>query len=222
MKKILFTATLLISSTLLFSQTKFGLKAGVNFANVTFEEEGSDLEVSPSSLTSFHFGGFAEIGLSKSLYFQPGLSISGKGFKFEQSESEGGFSGSEKITSNFMYLEVPLTLLAKFNAGTGKIFVGAGPYLGYGISGKEKYELKIDGPGTEFDESESDSDDIKFGDKEEEYKPLDLGLNFSTGYELANGLFINAGYGLGLNNISNGEGSSVKHKVVSISLGFKF
>jgi hypothetical protein len=198
MKKILFTATLLISSTLLFSQTKFGLKAGVNFANVTVKEEGSSEEISPSSLTSYHLGGFAEIGLNKSIFFQPGLSLSGKGFKIEESQNEGGDIISKKESLNLMYLEVPLNFLAKFDAGKGKFFVGAGPYFGYAISGKVKTEYKFDFSGTVNDGSESESEDVEFGDKEDEWKPLDLGLNFSTGYELANGLFFECWLWLGV------------------------
>jgi hypothetical protein len=222
MKKILFTATLLISSTLLFSQAKFGLKAGVNLANVTSKEEGSSMSASYSSQTSFHFGGFAEIGLNSTFYFQPGLSISGKGYKFNESFSFDDASMSIKGNVNFMYLEAPLNVLAKLSAGSGKFFIGAGPYIGYGLSGKAKAEVKADFPGTELDESRTADEDVKFGSGDEEAKPLDFGLNFLAGYELPNGLLFNAGYGLGLTNFSNDKSTETKHKVLSVSVGFKF
>ncbi|MBC7912919.1 MAG: PorT family protein [Pyrinomonadaceae bacterium] len=222
MKKFLFTATLLISSTFIFAQAKFGVKAGVNFANMTIKANGSDIGISPASLTSFHIGGFGEFPLSSTIYLQPGLSLSGKGFKIDESESEPGFSYSQKSTLKLLYLEIPLNFLAKFPAGSGKFFIGGGPYLALGISGNAKNDEKLDAPGTVDDYAESSDEDVKFGSKDEEVKPLDFGLNILTGYELANGLFINANYGLGLSTTNNEQNINIKNKVVSLSIGFKF
>ena len=182
MKKILLTATLLVTSTLLFSQTKFGVKAGANFATiqVNSEESGS---YAPESITSFNFGGFAEVHLNSTLYFQPGLSISGKGYKVDYSVTGGGVSESINSTVKLLYLEAPINFIAKFNAGSGKFVAGGGPYLGYGISGKIKGEYKIDAPGTDGDFSMPTNADVEFGDNEEEIKPFDFGFNLLAGYE---------------------------------------
>jgi hypothetical protein len=222
MKKILLTTTLLISTTLLFSQTKYGVKAGVNFASVNIQREQSNLEGETSSQTSFHIGGFAEMGITSKFYFQPGLTLSGKGYKIKGSKSETVYTLSETESINLMYLEVPLTFLTKFSIGPSRFSLGAGPYLGYGISGKQKVTLKFDAPGSDEDASSSESADLKFGSKTGEVKPFDFGLNLSAGYEIKSGIFVNAGYGFGLNNITNKEDTKVKNKVVSISLGYKF
>ncbi|HEX8376944.1 MAG TPA: porin family protein [Pedobacter sp.] len=201
MKKILFTATLLISSTLLFSQTKFGLKAGVNFANQQVSTQG--ISASFSSLTSFHFMGLVDYSISPAFSIQPGLGISGKGFKFDVEDVTG------KI--NLMYLDIPINAVAKFPIKSlGKFFIGAGPYAAIGISGK----------GTA--DGEEDSDDLF--SEEGGYKRGDFGMNFLGGLEFKNGITFNANYGLGLSNVAvnNEEDLSIKNKVFSISLGFLF
>jgi hypothetical protein len=200
MKKILFTATLLISSTLLFSQTKFGLKAGVNFANQQVKSEG--VSASFSSLTSFHLMGLVDYSISPSISIQPGLGISGKGFKLDMM--------GETAKVNLMYLDIPVNAVAKFPIKSlGKFFIGAGPYAAIGISGK----ATADG--------EEDSENLF---SEDGYKRGDFGLNLLGGLELKNGITFNVNYGLGLSNIaqSASDGDSLKNKVFSISLGFLF
>ncbi|MFD2162658.1 porin family protein [Paradesertivirga mongoliensis] len=201
MKKLLLTAALLVSTTFLFSQTKFGVKAGVNFANQEFKSEGASF--TPSSLTSFHLHGLIDHPLSPTLSLQPALGISGKGFRLD--------AGGVDADMSFLYLDIPVNVVAKFPVpALGKFFVGAGPYFAYGISAKAKGDIEND-------------EDI-FSD--EGYKRGDLGLNFLGGVELSQGLLLNVNYGLGLANISNASEEdgdiSVKNKVFSISLGFLF
>ncbi|WP_207422694.1 porin family protein [Desertivirga brevis] len=200
MKKLFFTAMMLVAGSSLFAQTKFGLKAGVNFANQEWSAEGMSL--SPTSNTSFHFFGFADLGVSERISIQPGLGISGKGFKVK---------GDEGGTANAMYLEIPVNAVAKFPTGSfGHLFLGAGPYAAVGIAGK----AKADGEEADF-----------FGD-DSGYKRGDFGLNFLGGIELNNGLLFNVNYGLGLADIAKSEedleGLKIKNRVFSISVGFAF
>lgn len=198
MKKLLLAAVMLVSASA-FAQTKIGLKAGVNFANQEWEAEG--ISISPNANTSFHLFGFADVPVSERFSIQPGLGISGKGFKVE---GQG--------TANAMYLEIPINAVAKFNAGSiGKFFVGAGPYAAVGIAGK----VKADGEEMDY-----------FGD-DSDAKRGDFGLNFLGGLELSNGLLFNLNYGLGLANIAKSSGEedidyTMKNKVFSISVGFAF
>jgi hypothetical protein len=62
-------------------------------------------------------------------------------------------------------------------------------------------------------------DDINFGEQGD-MSSIDFGMNFLLGYQLKNGLSVNAGYGLGLTN--NYENLSSKNKVFSLGLGFAF
>lgn len=203
MKKLLLTATLLVSTTLLFAQSKFGLKAGVNFANQEWKTEG--ISISMTSLTSFHLHGLYDYSISPAISIQPGIGISGKGFKIDAEGASQSF--------NLMYLDIPVNALAKFPIpALGKFFIGAGPYAGIGISGKTKGNIT----------EEEDEDDDLFAE-EGGFKRADFGLNFLGGIELNNGLTLNANYGLGLSNIAQEtDGVSIKNKVFSVSLGFLF
>lgn len=85
MKKILLSSLLLFIGVAVNAQIKYGLKAGVNFANATAKSSG--ISFSPESITSFHITGFADIAINDKFSFQPGLSFQGKGAKLEVSES---------------------------------------------------------------------------------------------------------------------------------------
>jgi hypothetical protein len=207
MKKILLSVAFLLAVQIAFAQeVKFGIKAGVNFANQDFKLETGGVSISPStkSIVSFHIAGLVDYGVSSNFSIQPGLSITGKGSKFE---AEGATQKSD-----LMYIEIPVNGVAKFAAGSlGKFFIGAGPYAAFGVAGKTKYE-----EGNDTEEMDSFSD--------EGFKKSDFGLNLLGGLELSNGVTINANYGLGLSNIaqSSDDEGSIKNKVVSISLGFLF
>ncbi|KAA8484675.1 outer membrane protein with beta-barrel domain [Arcticibacter tournemirensis] len=198
MKKVFLSLSLLFVMGAVFGQeVKYGLKAGVNFANQTFSSSG--MSVSLSSLTSFHFHGFVDYGVSPNFSIQPGIGVSGKGFKSD--------SGEEEAEVNVMYLDIPVNALAKFPVSFGKIFLGGGPYAGVKLS--EKY--KLDGESLDEDESS--------------FNTADFGVNFLGGLEFSNGLTLNANYGLGLINVmkeSELADVTAKNKVFSISVGFLF
>lgn len=198
MKKVFLSLSLLFVMGAVFGQeVKYGLKAGVNFANQTFSSSG--MSVSLSSLTSFHFHGFVDYGVSPNFSIQPGIGVSGKGFKSD--------SGEEEAEVNVMYLDIPVNALAKFPVSFGKIFLGGGPYAGVKLS--EKY--KLDGESLDEDESS--------------FNTADFGVNFLGGLEFNNGLTLNANYGLGLINVmkeSELADVTAKNKVFSISVGFLF
>ncbi|RXF69139.1 porin family protein [Arcticibacter tournemirensis] len=198
MKKVFLSLSLLFVMGAVFGQeVKYGLKAGVNFANQTFSSSG--MSVSLSSLTSFHFHGFVDYGVSPNFSIQPGIGVSGKGFKSD--------SGEEEAEVNVMYLDIPVNALAKFPVSFGKIFLGGGPYAGVKLS--EKYKLE----GETLDEDESS------------FNTADFGVNFLGGLEFNNGLTLNANYGLGLINVmkdSELADVTAKNKVFSISVGFLF
>lgn len=56
-------------------QTIFGVKGGLNIASATN---------TTSSIAKFSAGAFANVGISKSVWFQPGLYYSGKGYKLHE------------------------------------------------------------------------------------------------------------------------------------------
>src|SRR5690606_13749214 len=62
---------------------QFGVKGGVNLANVTSDDVGDS-----DQLTSFHLGLFLEIPISERFSFQPEVLYSGQGFSAFNDEAE--------------------------------------------------------------------------------------------------------------------------------------
>lgn len=197
------------------------IKGGVNLANISNKDNGQYDD--GNNLTSFQVGIVGDFNLTNFLAIQPGLFYTGKGVKLENGSEGDAFY--QKLTFNPQYLEVPVNLVLKTPTGGTRFFVGAGPYVAMGIGGKFK------GTGlVEFDNKINFSDDDPLTSDEEDagafkVRRFDVGLNGLIGIEASN-LVITANYGLGLSKIQSGSDSnsdeSNKHRVLSLTLGFKF
>lgn len=144
------------------AQTSYGFKAGVNFPKVSVTMKETSGSISSGASTSFYVTGYVDAPIASNLSIQPGLSLQGKGGKSNDEVNE------EKV--NLMYLELPVNFVYYVPAGSGNIFLGAGPYAAYALSAKNK----INGVST----------DVKFGDGPDEdgVKRFDAGLNFLAGF----------------------------------------
>ncbi|WP_316827626.1 porin family protein [Pedobacter miscanthi] len=203
---------------------KIGVKAGVTFP--TFGTSGTENQGDNwKTNTSFYVGGTVDIAVSDMFSIQPGLSLIGKGGKADLSEYHAELGNSYTLTGNAklstMYIELPVNAVVNFNTGSGKFFIGAGPYYAMAISGKTKTAATLTYGGTSV--SDSSNEDIKFG-KDGSMKRGDFGVNFLAGYQLNNGFNIHAGYGLGLSNLdySDASASKVTNRVLSVGVGFSF
>ena len=152
MKKIILTvAAVFVLGFANAQEVKFGVKGGLNLSTIksTFPSINGKAVTSPDNkmAVGFHVGGFAEIGLSDKLSFQPELLFSMEGAKFESTESgtknigNQSFTYTDNKTKNIVtnYINVPL--LIKFKA-TENLFFVAGPQVGFLMSAKEDYEIK--------------------------------------------------------------------------------
>ena len=201
--KIFFFLVAVACSNSLFSQA-FGVRAGLNLANMTFDSdsEGSD-DFDTDMLIGLNLGVSASFEISSGLMFETGLGLSQKGFKI----SEGGYTGTYRVN----YLDIPLTIKKSF-AGD-KIFVQAGPYLGFAISGKSK--SKFDG--------ETTDEPIDLGsDEDDTQKRLDFGLTFGAGAMVTEKIQVGLSYGLGLANVSpyTENGYKETNQVIGITVGY--
>ncbi|WP_028297605.1 porin family protein [Olivibacter sitiensis] len=210
MKKLLLSVTAALVATGAFAQQEmgWGLKAGINFPKYNWS--GNNTET--SSTTNFHITAFLDAPIAENwFYIQPGVSLQGKGAELFSSEI-----GNSSVKQNTMWIEVPVNFVAKFPvAEAGSFFLGAGPYVAFGISGKNKYDSDYGSTETEFD----------FG-KDGTLKSTDFGLNFIGGYEFSNGLMIHGGYAMGLTDIrgSNNEyfpENKLTNRVWTVGLGFR-
>ena len=216
MKKHLFLLLLLAASlatsTHLNAQVKFGVKAGLNLANIN---SGGDEDVldglDPKMTPTFLVGGVVEFGLTENIGIGTGVQLSGKGFKLEEEDEFGKYS----IRSNPLYLQVPVSI----NYQNNGFFASFGPYLGFGVGGKNK----------ETFDGESDTYDVEFGDGSNEddlYSPLDYGLTLELGYAVAGAVRLSASYQLGLANALpktfKDEGYKVNHQVIGVAATYLF
>lgn len=201
--------TIMITSD---AQVRFGVHAGIAVSNVDLkidgDEESVDSRVGPT------LGILADVPINENFVFQPALNFVQKGGN--QEESGGGIT--YKYTIALSYLEVPMNFMYRSAGGSGSFFVGAGPVVSFGLSGKEK--IKISGGGMDEEEEE----DLNFGDGDDELKPLELGGNIVVGYELSNGVFIAGNYSMGFSNLANvdTDNNSWKNRYFGIKLGMRF
>ncbi len=199
----------LVSMILLVSiastaQTNVGFTLGGTYSTVTAKLSG--ITISPKYKTGITAGLFVDASLSNNLSFQPALNFVQKGAKSEQ--------GEVKDISTYNYLEIPLNIVYKTQKDRG-FYIGAGPSIAYGLSGKEKYS----------DSQNSENTKVKFGSRDDEVKPIDFGVNALAGYKFGNGFLFSLNYNLGLSNIQNGNSSemgTVKNKYFGLKIGYLF
>lgn len=201
--------------------TSFGLRAGVNFQNITGkDEDGNKLE--NDLLTGFNIGINAEIPLAPQFYFQPGLLFTTKGAKSEDLILGQSIKG--KI--NISYVELPLNFLYKPMLGQGRLLMGFGPYVALGVGGKATYE----GGGSSLSEDIEFKKTVKLSDPDDVFyvRPMDAGANLLFGYQFANKVSVQLNAQLGLTKINpEYEGASndrteAKNTGFGISLGYRF
>jgi hypothetical protein len=213
-----FAATALTLTSKAQDKTTFGVRAGVNFTNLTGDDgDGHDLDnkIKPG----FNIGVNAEIPIAQDFFLQPGLLFTTKGAK---GNDEGIVNKSRLKLS---YLEVPINLLYKPTLGAGKLLLGFGPYIAMGVGGKFEY-----GNGN-YDNSYKVKfkSDVKASDPDDKYylKGLDFGGNLLVGYELSSKISAQLNAQLGMTNLSpKFEGKKpedkIKNSAFGISIGYRF
>lgn len=120
MKKIIILAIIAVFSFTAAKAQSYGIKGGVNFANLS----GSDAE-GFDSLTGFHLGVTAEFSIFQNLSLQPELVYSVQGAKLEDTDYKLG------------YLTLPVMVKFYLN---DKLSIHAGPQFGLLVS--ESDEVK--------------------------------------------------------------------------------
>lgn len=212
MKKIILTLLAITAFNTTNAQTdkaksnnvKFGLKAGLNIANLNFS---GDVTPSTKAIPNLHIGAFLEVGINQKWAFQPELIYSMQGAKFDLVYVDGTDVYNTENTFKLNYLNIPLM----FKYTENKLFFEAGPQIGFLTSAKLK--VRVEGLG-------SDEQDAK-----EIFKEIDYGLNFGVGYNFSEQLAANVRYNIGLNNIAEtepGDNTKAKNGVFSFSLAYKF
>jgi hypothetical protein len=206
------------------TKTTFGIKGGVNFANVSQQMAGSTASLSAGNLTTFSAGLFIDIAVSESFSIQPGVYYSNKGYKFDGGFDYGiGTIENINIQTKITYIQVPLNFLYNVNTNAGKLFIGGGPFAAVAIKARNKGQITADEEAYFDDSGSADLDAEQPIGKEGGLKRMDYGVTGLAGFRLNNGLLISANYDLGLANINfSSEEGKIKTRTIGISLGFSF
>ena len=201
-----------------FAQFRIGVTAGLNASRMVGsgggESEHTDFKA------GFQAGVVADLGITENFSIMPELLFSQRGGKGKDVWEEEGINVDVTQSITLNYIQLPVNVAYKFNMGYGsKLFIFAGPYVGYGLSGK----IKVKGEYGNVNASEST--DIKFGSaKDDEYaymKGLDFGLNAGVGYQYEN-IFFKLQYNHGLGNLNDDSNYSLKNQNVAFSVGYYF
>ncbi|MBW8686215.1 porin family protein [Chitinophaga rhizophila] len=209
MKKVLLSVAALMIAGITFGQTKFGIVAGPNFSSATVKG-ANDSKETGDLLVGVRAGFTADLQLADEFYIGTGLLYAGKGTKHKDNNN---------FKTTLSYLQVPVNFLFKPEVGSGKLNLGVGPYLAYGVAGKHKGTLDL--PGGNI------NSELKAFDDEAELwqlKRFDAGLGVVIGYEMAQGLYFGLNADLGLINAYNNTDNdrSWRNTSFGVSLGYKF
>lgn len=147
-------------------------------------------------------GIIADIQLTSRLYLQPQLQVTIKGkSKYINTDIDPSVRRVDTRFRNTS-LELPVNLVYKYPLGKGKLIGGGGGYIARGLGGRSRVTYYFrDGHemvykyGLKFKSDVSQEDEAQYNGYS---RPIDLGLNFVTGYELKNGLAFKLNYSLGL------------------------
>jgi len=206
--KNIFFLVLFMLSTVGFSQTKFGVRAGVNQSNIT----GSDFSVK----TDFYVGALLNIHISELYELQPEVTYSRQGGKNgvigDAYDSYTGIYTRDKSDVELNYLSI---------GATNKFY----------ILKDEKLHFLV-GPSLNFNFKYNMVNLTNGGVDDVEYTPIDLSFYGGVGYQFDMGLTIEARYKQGLIDVNlddtynytagSYDNTIERNSVFQIGLSYKF
>jgi len=206
LKVLLAAAAVAVSSSAFAQDLSFGVKAGLNIANVSAKYGGKKI-TDAKSLLGINLGVYADYGFSDMLALEAGLQFEQKGYKTEQ--------GKETDKEIVNYFTIPVNLRANVAVGDNNLYFLAGPTFGIALSGKAKYD----------DGDEKETSSFKFGNgDDDDCKRMNVGLLFGAGFEMSNNIGVRISYDLGLSNtLPKGDSdNSQKVNALSLAVTYKF
>ena len=184
MVRLVLTAFLLFMIGQANAQLRLGVKGGLNISSVHFS---SDV-LKSDNVTGFQVGPMIE----------GSLPLVGVGFDaailYAQKGLETQTVGGGKTTLKNDYIDVPVNLKWKLGLPVVKVYLAAGPYVGFRVGGNKIWEI----PGSMVDQVKT--------------KNFSAGLNFGAGVELISHLQVGLTYGLGLTDNYSVETPSLTKK----------
>lgn len=206
MKKIILLSAIFCLATAINAQIRFGVKAGASFSNLytSGSSEGFNSDQYKGRFT-YHFGGVMEYSVTDMFSIQPEFLYLNHGANLRSDNSFGMKHGHMVLNT----LQLPINAKATFNTGKTKLFVYAGPYLGFNVYGK--VAGKIDGK----------SVDQELFSKGYKMKRWDYGVGIGVGAELEK-FTLTLGNQIGIPDISGENPGRMRAGNVTLSLGYFF
>lgn len=178
-----------------------GVKANANMSNFFL----SDLVGESTMKVGASLGGFVKMEFTENFALQPELM-----FHYKSSEMKNLF-GEGKSDYEYWGMEIPIYAVGQMQLGTGKGYIGVGPYVGLGFDAKyKKGDVDLYKKDNATDKSAMNR--------------WDFGVGAILGYEFNNGVMINAGYQIGLidNLDAMKDDASMRTQTVSLGIGYRF
>jgi len=225
MKKMILMVGGLLIAAASFSQVSLGVQATGNLSTAKLEfPDGPDF--TKKSVFGPGGGFVAQFAVNENLALRSGLNFLQHGVKVNSTEVEDGIGEFEiEAKTKLNYLQIPVYALYTKELSVGQLFVGAGPYANYGISGKSKLTYTLT---DENGDKSSDSEETDAFKKDEDggtsFKRFDMGAGAIAGIRFPNGLFANIGYQYSFTNSSSDsdEGGKYNNQGLQLSIGFFF
>jgi len=173
MKKVLFLLVVVLTASYAKAQLKVGIQAGAGMTNMFIGNKEASIGDATDFKPGFRIGAIAEIDNIQeftrgSMAFQTGLLVAMQGYKKSFPVDQ---------TFNLTYLQIPANFVFKRHFSSMKLLGQVGPYLGYAIDGKRKWEYR----GEEVEEK------IKFGNGKDDFmKAFDIGFGAGGGLQFGN------------------------------------
>ncbi|PWV53759.1 outer membrane beta-barrel protein [Chitinophaga sp. S165] len=219
----LFFLTLLTPLFALHAQVSLGLRGGYTLSATQIKNSQgykSNSIGTSSQLTNLHADLIVNVPVYKSLYFQPLVRYITKGAYLRPLPSKPGVFVESANQLKLRYLEVPMNVVLKFPSALGKIVVGGGPYVAYGLGGT--YELDVLYNGSVVS---TDSRPVEFNYKDKGIAPgaqlsrFDAGANLALGLEFNNLMVFGANLSRGFLNLDRTASARITNSYFSLSLG---
>ncbi|MBZ4190494.1 outer membrane beta-barrel protein [Niabella beijingensis] len=177
------------------TSTRFGIKGGINYSKLSAPKTTATAPDQHHWLMSYHMGIIVDIAMNEQAFLRMGLDWQGKGTKYENLLTKNGRAAP-------MYFELPLNFMLKKNAGRSDLYIGLGPYISYGIGGKNRYAALV-ANGTVFSEKITWNDHPPVAVQPGNggyFRRFSWGANAVCGIEFSGKIALNLQYGYGLSN----------------------
>jgi len=201
MKKISLFALALCSSAAVFAQdtqpqlvtpmatkTRFGIRGGVNLADLNAKDVSSGNYSEAQSKTAFNGGFFVNIPIGAAFRFQPEISYSSQGGKVQ---GTSGSTAGRTFEQDLDYVNLPLNFQLMTPKG---FFIQTGPQVGFLVG------AEVNSP--------SSTSGVTAGGNKDDFDKLDLSWTAGVGFLSRFGLGVDLRYNIGIANVVADDASA--------------